>query len=105
MRIHRICNINSHLLICIAKNPLPTRSCDLWRGGRVRVDVKKPTLGRLTCQESLAGIRILSYFTCLPIRPAISNIETWGLPKTSLSLASALIMRLLAASCSLLALM
>ena len=57
-----------------------------------------------------AGLRqrvcsALAYLTCLPIRPAISNIETCGLPNTFLSLSSALIMRLFAASCRLLALM
>ena len=35
-----------------------------------------------------------TYLTCLPIRPAISNIDTCGLPKTARSLVSALIMRL-----------
>src|SRR5574344_509919 len=39
------------------------------------------------------------------MRPAISNIETWGLPKIFSSLASALMLRLLAGSCRLLALM
>ncbi len=52
-----------------------------------------------------AGGRRAHHLTCLPIRPAISNIETCGLPNTSFSFASALIMRLLAASCRLLALM
>jgi hypothetical protein len=37
---------------------------------------------------------------CLPTIPAISNIVTWSLPNTGLSLASALMARLLAASCS-----
>ena len=46
-----------------------------------------------------------SYLTCLPIRPASSNIDTCGLPNSSLSLASALMLRLFAASCRLLALM
>ena len=36
------------------------------------------------------------YFTCLPINPAISNMDTCGLPKTASNFASALIMRLLA---------
>ena len=45
------------------------------------------------------------YLTCLPIRPAISNMETWALPKISFSLASALTMRLLTESCSLFFLM
>lgn len=45
------------------------------------------------------------YLTCLPIRPAISNIDTCGLPNTASSFLSALIMRLLALSCRLLALM
>jgi hypothetical protein len=45
------------------------------------------------------------YFTCLPIRPAISNIETWALPKISRSFASAFTMRLFIASCSLFFLM
>lgn len=40
----------------------------------------------------------LAYLTCLPIRPAISNIETCGLPNTASSFLSALIMRLLAES-------
>jgi hypothetical protein len=67
-----------------------------WRAGAK----KKP---------ACAGLRRIcragTYFRCLPIRPAISNIETCTLPNTSLSLASALIMRLLTASCSLFFLM
>jgi len=46
-----------------------------------------------------------AYLTCLPIKPASSNMVTWGLPKISLSLASALMLRLFLASCRLLALM
>ena len=38
---------------------------------------------------------------CLPIKPAISNMLTWALPNTALSLSSALMLRLLVASCSL----
>ena len=64
-------------------------------------ETQKAGSGQLFCGQRKRS----AYLTCLPIRPAISNMETWGLPKTSLSLASALIMRLLAASCSLLALM
>lgn len=64
-------------------------------------EIQKAGSGQLFCGQRKRS----AYLTCLPIRPAISNMETWGLPKTSLSLASALIMRLLAASCRLLALM
>ena len=42
---------------------------------------------------------------CLPTIPASSNIVTCGLPNTASSLASALMARLLVASCKLLALM
>jgi hypothetical protein len=45
------------------------------------------------------------YLTCLPIRPAISNIDTCALPKTARSFSSALIMRLLTLSCRFLDLM
>ena len=41
---------------------------------------------------------------CLPTIPASSNIVTCGLPNTASSLASALMLRLLAASCRLFAL-
>ena len=46
-----------------------------------------------------------AYFTCLPIRPAISNIDTWPLPNSVRSLSSALTMRLFSASWSLFFLM
>ena len=41
-----------------------------------------------------SGVNDAAYLTCLPIRPAISNIDTCGLPKTARSLVSALIKRL-----------
>ena len=50
-------------------------------------------------QVSQPRVGPITYLTCLPIRPAISNMVTCGLPKTALSLASALMLRLLVASC------
>ena len=41
-----------------------------------------------------SGVNAAAYLTCLPIRPAISNIDTCGLPKTARNLVSALIKRL-----------
>ena len=84
---------------CFAPGWLPERM------GKARI----PTNGQATKKLAMPAFWGVGdepiYLTCLPIRPAISNIDTWGLPKTSLSLASALIMRLFASSCSLLALM
>jgi hypothetical protein len=45
------------------------------------------------------------YARCLPISPVSSNMLICGLPNTGASSASALMLRLLAASCRLLALM
>ena len=74
----------------------------LWRQHRrkARRQQKKADLHR-----PLRYRKSPDYLRCLPIRPAISNIETCALPKISFSLASALIMRLLTASCSLFFLM
>jgi hypothetical protein len=65
-------------------------------------DSKDKRKGR---EAALANQAKPDYFTCLPISPAISNMDTCALPKISFSFASALTMRLLTESCSLFFLM
>ncbi|SCC49169.1 hypothetical protein GA0116948_110167 [Chitinophaga costaii] len=58
--------------------------------------------GKTGCQQR----RYYGYFTCLLTSLVRSNMDTWSLPSNNgLSLASALIIRLLAGSCRLCALM
>jgi acetolactate synthase-1/2/3 large subunit len=77
------------------------KGCD--RGAPRKQNKKKPAVAGFF--DAAHGGAAGAYLTCLPIRAASSNIETWALPKISLSLASALMLRLLALSCRLFFLM
>lgn len=105
---YKIINANSSHLHLVFLGPPKCGYCSgKWR--RLHQKAKN----RHNVPVSAAGPRLTpvlpnegtAYFTCLPMSPAISNIDTWGLPNTSLSLASAFTIRLLAASCRLCSLM
>ena len=84
------------------KGATPTARQSRFRGVS-RTGLAAPAL-EFRGKKKAGGCRLFqgacaAYLTCLPISAANSNIETCGLPKISFSLASALMLRLLALSC------